>query len=223
VVGDVSTETISAPRVRRWLAAGAAGLGFAAAGGLVGHALAHVAGDRMAPWILGRATGVTAYLLLWVAVLAGLLLSSPARSRLGGSSVRRMRLHISLVLLAAGFTVFHVVVLATDRFAGVGWAGALFPLGAQYRPIGVTLGLLGAWLALLAGGSAAAAGRLPRRLWWPLHKAAVVALALVWVHGVLTGADTRPLRGLYLVTGGVLVGAFLWRHNARSPRVRVRS
>src|SRR5664279_3635810 len=160
-------------------------------GVLIGAALQQVSGNRMAPWIIGRAAGVCAYLLLVLLVLLGLALSHPWRSRVRRpSSASRIRAHIALAAFTLGFTVLHVVVLATDRWAGVGWRGAVVPMGSTYRPAAVTLGIIGVWVTLLVGLSASAAGRLPHRLWWPLHKLAAVSLVLVWIHGVLGGGDT---------------------------------
>lgn len=214
MVADV-TSVARRPRLASLTGAGAAALGLGLSGVLVGEALNGVRGNQMAPWILGRASGVCAYLLLVALVLVGLVLSHPARARSGGSSPSRIRLHISLALFTFAFTVLHVVVLATDRWAGVGWAGAAVPFGAVYRPLPVTLGLIGAWTGVLVGVTAALAGRLPRRLWWPLHKIAAGALLLVWLHGVLAGGDTPALLGIYVASGALVVGTALWRYNAR--------
>ena len=54
----------------------------AASAWLVGRGVIAVAGDRQAPWILGRAAGLTSYLLLVGLVAFGLVLSHPWRSRL---------------------------------------------------------------------------------------------------------------------------------------------
>jgi hypothetical protein len=170
-------------------------------GVLVGAAYQRVAGDRMAPWILGRASGVCAYLLLVGLVLLGLVLSHPARARRGGSTPARIRAHIALAVFTLGFTVLHIVVLATDRYAGVGWWGTVLPMHASYRPAAVSLGIIGMWVGVIAGLTAGFAGRLPRRLWWPLHKVAAVSLVLIWMHGVLAGGDTPALLGLYVLTG----------------------
>lgn len=187
-------------------------------GALLGAALQRVEGNRMAPWIIGRAAGVCAYLLLVLLVLLGLLLSHPWRSRLRRpSSATRIRVHVALAVFTLGFTVLHVVVLATDRYAGVGWWGALVPMRAAYRPAAVTLGLVGVWIAVLVGVSAAAAGQLPRRLWWPLHKVASVSLVLIWAHGVLAGGDTTALLALYIGTGAVVVLAAGSRYLVRTP------
>jgi hypothetical protein len=133
-----------------------------------------------------------------------------------------VRLHVVLAVLVLVLTTLHVIVLATDRFAGVGWWGALLPMRASYRPVPVTLGLIGAWTGLLAGITAALAGHLPARTWWPIHKVAAASLVLVWLHGVLAGGDTHALRWIYLSTG-LLVGAVaVSRYAARTPADRVR-
>ena len=93
-------------------------------GVLVGTAAHRVAANRMAPWIIGRAAGVCSYLLLVALVLTGLVLSHPRRARIRyPNPAARIRLHIALAAFTLVFTVLHVVVLATDRYAGVGWPG----------------------------------------------------------------------------------------------------
>lgn len=187
-------------------------------GACVGLIYTKVRGDRMAPWILGRATGVVAYLLLVALVLLGMTLSHPNRALRGRSATTRMRVHVTLAVLTLAAVALHVVVLATDRYAGVGWAGALLPMNATYRPVGVTFGLLGTWLGLLAGLSAGAAGRLPARLWFPVHRVAAVSFVLVLVHGLVTGWDTNPLLGMYLGTGVLVTGFAASRYTARRRR-----
>lgn len=187
-------------------------------GVLLAIALERISGNRMAPWIIGRAAGVCAYLLLVLLVLLGLALSHPWRSRLRKpASASRIRAHVALSVFTLGFTVLHVIVLATDRYAGVGWWGAFVPMGSTYRPAAVTLGIVGVWVALLLGLSAAAAGHLPHRLWWPLHKVALSSLILIWAHGVLAGGDTAALKMMYVVTAGLVATAALSRYVSRVP------
>ncbi len=189
---------------------------------LVGRGVVAVAGNQQAPWILGRAAGVTSYLLLVGLVVFGLVLSHPWRTRFARpSTATRIRIHISLAVFTLAFLVLHVVVLATDSYAGVGLRGALLPMGASYRPVPVTLGVIGAYAGLLAGVTAALAGRVSARVWWPIHKVAAGSLVLVWVHGVMSGSDTTPLLALYLVTGAVVVGLAISRYAARTPSDRL--
>lgn len=189
---------------------------------LVGRSIVAVHGNKQAPWILGRAAGVTAYVLLVALVLLGLVLSHPWRTRFTRpSTATRIRLHVSLAVFTLAFLVLHIVVLATDSYAGVGFRGALLPMAATYRPMPVTLGVIGAYAGLLAGVTASLAGRVTARVWWPIHKVAAVSLVLVWVHGVLSGSDTHLILGLYVVTGVLVVAVALSRYISRTPADRV--
>ena len=191
----------------------------AATSWLVGVAVSSVVHERTAPWILGRAAGITSYLLLVALVLLGLVLSHPARAQWRRPSPAvRIRTHVSLAVFTLVFTALHVVVLATDRYAGVGWWGALVPMGSTYRPLPVTLGVVALWAGVAAGVTAALAGRISRRVWWPVHKVAIVSLLLVWVHGVLAGIDTPLLLATYIVTGGGVLAVAASRYAASSHR-----
>jgi sulfoxide reductase heme-binding subunit YedZ len=166
----------------------------------------------MAPWIIGRSSGICAYVLLVALVVTGLSVAGPPRR--GSGLVSRMRLHVALAAGTAVFTVLHVVVLVTDRYAGVGVVGALVPFGASYRPVATTMGLLGLWTGVAAGATAALAGRFTGRIWLPIHKLAVVALISVWLHGVYAGSDASALRWFY-IGSGVMVALFAWWRYAR--------
>jgi DMSO/TMAO reductase YedYZ heme-binding membrane subunit len=172
----------------------------------------------MAPWVLGRASGFASYALMVVLVLSGLLLSHPAAARLTWPAPSvRMRLHVTLAIFTLVFTVLHIVVLATDSYADVGWRGSFLPMASHYRPVGVTLGVVALWAGLVTGVTASLAGRWAGRLWWPIHKVAVVLLALVWAHGFWTGIDTPSARWYYLATGSTVVLAAVSRYVARRP------
>lgn len=193
-------------------------LGCGLAAWLVGSTLQSLVGDRYAPWLLGRAAGVTSFLLLAALVATGLLLSHPHRSRWRlPHPATRIRLHVSLAAFTLAFTVLHVVVLATDDYARVGWWGALLPMASHYRPLAVTFGVLGTYAGLLAGLTAALAGRWTARIWWPVHRFSAGGLVLVAAHGVLAGTDTPALLWLYLLVSALVGGLAVSRYTARSP------
>lgn len=194
-------------------------LSSAGAAAFVGVAVSSVAGNQKAPWLLGRAAGITSYLLIVALVSLGLLLSHPAAGRWQRPSrATRLRVHISLAVFTLAFTTLHIVVLANDAYAGVGWRGAVIPGAATYRPLAVTLGVIGLYAGLLAGLTAAGAGRLPGRVWWPIHKVAIVALVLVWVHAVRSGSDTPALLVMYLASGAFVLALAATRYVAPSSR-----
>jgi hypothetical protein len=198
------------------------GISAALTGWLLGLAVTSVTDEPMAAWVLGRSAGIASYLLLTALVVTGLLLAhprTPARMRLALGT--RVRLHAGLAAFTGVFTLLHVVVLATDPWAGVGWWGALVPFGSSYRPLPVTLGVLALYAGLAAGLTASLAGRLPLRVWWPVHKVASVAFVLVWWHGVLAGSDTPALLATYAGTGLAVVALGVSRYTSAGPRDRV--
>lgn len=204
-------------RATTWVVA--VGASTAATASLVGAGVSSVAGNQKAHWLLGRAAGISSYLLLVGLVCFGLLLSHPATTHWKRPArPTRLRIHVSLAVFTLAFTTLHIVVLATDPWAGVGWRGSAIPGAATYRPLAVSLGVIGLYAGLLAGLTAASAGRIAGRVWWPIHKVAIVALGLVWVHGVQAGSDSSALFVMYLATGAFVVVLAASRYAARSPK-----
>ncbi|MFV0457613.1 MAG: hypothetical protein ACK5MT_02405 [Actinomycetales bacterium] len=190
----------------------------AGTGWLLGQVVTAVSLDQNAPWIIGRASGLAAYLLTVALVVLGLLLSHPWRTRWSRpSTVTRIRLHIGLAVFAGAVLVLHVVVLATDRYADVGWWGALLPMASGYRPVAVTLGVIAGYAGLAAGLTATFAGSWAARLWWPVHKVAGLALVATWAHAVLAGSDTGFLLWVYVATAALVLGLGASRYLARTP------
>lgn len=180
------------------------GVGLAAGvtGALLGYAWSVYSGADMGMWVLARASGLVSYLLLTAVTVMGLLIArTPRRAARIFGHAQRLRLHIVLAVFALVFTVLHVVVLALDPWAKVGWAGALLPFGSEYRPLAVTLGLLALWSGLISGFTASLAGRGLGRMWLPLHRLAAAGWVLAWLHGVLAGADTGAWLWMYVTTG----------------------
>jgi len=191
---------------------------------LLGRAAQQLSGHHDAPWIVGRASGITAYVLLVAVVTMGLLLAHPWRTRQHHpSTVTRIRLHAVLAGFTLAFTALHVIVLATDPYAGVGWTGVLLPMGASYRPAPVTLGVIGLYSGLISGITAALAGRIAARAWWPLHKVSAAALVVVWLHGLLAGSDALALLLMYGLSGAGVIALAVSRYVATTPRDRVQA
>ncbi|MCB2174377.1 MAG: hypothetical protein KQH57_01075 [Actinomycetales bacterium] len=199
-------------------------LATAASVGLVGWLVldaTSTAGGQVT-WLLGRAGGLASYVMLVALVVTGILQAHPWSRHWHRPSPRtRLTLHVSLATFTLVFTTLHVVVLAIDPWAKVGWIGAVLPMAAEYRPVPVTLGVLALWAGLVTGLTAALAGRVAARIWWPVHKVAVAILALVWAHSVLAGSDVAALQGFYLATGVAVLALAVTRYAARTPADRV--
>ncbi len=194
-----------------------AGFAVAAAlcGALIGLVWQQLTTNQMPLWLAARAAGASAFVLLTTATLVGLVLSHPDRARLRWPRPEtRLRLHISVTVFAVAFTVLHVVALALDPYAKVGWAGALLPMGAAYRPVPVTLGVISLWAGGVAGLVAAVAGRVTIRWWRSLHRLSALAWLTAWAHALLAGSDTAAWTAAYIASGLAVLGAAWWRYAA---------
>lgn len=165
------------------------------------------AGSRMLPWIAASSLGLAAYVTMLALVALGIWLRHPWRFRYPVFSPEaRLRAHAALAAATLALVVGHLSAVALDRYAGVGWLGALVPGQSHYRTVPVSLGVLAFFGLLLVSVTAGVAGRLTGRRWLSVHRLALPLFAVVWLHGVLAGSDTGVLRTAYAVSGtGVVV------------------
>lgn len=154
------------------------------------------------PWITGRALGIAGYLSLAALVTMGIWIRHPSRLRWPVvHSETRLRLHATLATATIALVAGHLVALASDRYAGVGWVGAFVPGYSTYRTFAVSLGVIAMFFMALLMVSARTAGRRGSRHWYVYHRFSVATFVLIWFHGVLAGTDTAALRLLYVTTG----------------------
>ncbi len=172
----------------------AAGFGFA-------RLFAPTLHSRYFPWITGRALGIAGFISLSALVALGVWMRHPWRFRQPLIHAEtRLRLHSTLAIATVALIAGHLVSLASDRYAGVGWVGAFVPGLSQYRTLAVALGVIALFFMMLLTLTAWAAGRRGTRHWSSIHRFALLTYILVWFHGVLAGTDTGALRGLYVAT-----------------------
>jgi methionine sulfoxide reductase heme-binding subunit len=163
-------------------------------------------------WILARASGLTAYLLLTLSVLAGLTV----KSKPFGKAVRIPTvtdLHRFLALLGLGAVAIHGITLVLDSTIKITPAALLVPGLVPYRPVWTSLGVLSAELMLVVYVSFALRKRIGVRNWRRLHYATFAIFAAATLHGLLAGTDTshRWAIWLYASAVGAVVAATTWR------------
>lgn len=215
----MATDLSRTPRGR-----GAGHLAALCAGGLLAASAAALAvsiapslRSRYLPWITGRSLGIASYLCLTALVGLGVVLRHPWRGRLGIHPASLLRAHAVLGVSTVVLVLAHASVLASDRYAGVGWAGALVPGLSHYRTGAVAVGTVALVLLLLVAGTARLAGRRGTRHWLAYHRLAGAAFGLVWLHGVLAGTDTAALRPLYVATATGLLALVTTRALGHGP------
>ncbi len=178
------------------------------AGYLFAGAIAPSVTSRDFPWVTARALGIAAYLSLTALVLVGTWMRHPWRSAWHvGHGESRLRAHTALGAATIALLAGHVGFLATDAYAGVGWAGAVVPGLAHYRPLAVALGVCSLEVMVAVAATARFAGRRGTRHWLAVHRLSAGAFLLAWAHGVMAGTDTGHLRWMYVITGAVVTVA----------------
>jgi methionine sulfoxide reductase heme-binding subunit len=170
-------------------------------------------------WILARASGLTAYILITASVLAGLVIKSrPFGRAVKAASV--VDVHRFLTILALGAVAIHAAAIALDSTVHIGLTGLLIPGQAAYRPLWTGLGVVAAYLALLIWISFPLRKHIGRRAWRSLHWATFGVFALATAHGLMAGTDaSRPWAfDLYLGAVGSVAFATAWRGLVRPNR-----
>jgi predicted ferric reductase len=163
-------------------------------------------GHTSAYWYMARAGGIIAYLLMWLSVVWGLLLSTKITARLIPPSLA-YGLHEFVSIMAVIFAVLHSVVLLGDKYINFNILHLVVPFTATYEPVWTGMGTVGFYLITAMTTSFYVRKQIGQKVWRKLHYFTFLAFGLVLVHGLMAGTDT-PLpiiRLMYLGTGaGVL-------------------
>jgi len=172
----------------------------------------------MLPWILARAGGIVAYLLLAGAMAAGLMVRSRTRV-LGLTPGQLVAAHGQLSLLALVAVGVHGASLVADTFVDVSPLALVVPGLVPYRAFWTALGVIGMELLLIVQVTSRIRGHIGVRAWRRLHMLAYGAFALATVHGITAGTDTgRPwVLAMYASAVGIIAALTTWRV-ARAPR-----
>jgi DMSO/TMAO reductase YedYZ heme-binding membrane subunit len=177
-------------------------------------------------WIILRAAGIGAYLMLFASVAFGLVATTaPFGKRIAKQSailIHQFLSTVGLVLLA-----IHIGGLLVDSYMHFAPQDVLVPGASTYRPIPVALGIFAMYAMVTVLVSSWTRRRYSSNLWRRLHMAAGPAFALALLHGVFAGADaTRRWMFLtYVITGSIVVFLLLLRglQGGRKPVRRAQS
>lgn len=174
------------------------------------------------PWVASRALGVSAYLLLFVEVGLGLILSHPRNATRWRKTAQVFPWHEMLTVFTGAFLILHVALIVIDPYANVGIVGALVPGLSAFRPVAVTLGTVGLYALIFTAATAKWTRLLPSGWWLKVHRVAAVTFLVAWAHALLAGTDSGALTPLYLATGLLILAGVAhrwWTTRGRPFRV----
>ena len=157
-------------------------------------------------WILARASGLTAYVLLALSVLAGIVV----KSRPLGNRVRQpavVDVHRTLAALGLGALVIHATSLMLDKTVRMPPQALFVPGLSPYRPYWVSIGVLTAELMVIVYASFSLRRRIGFKNWRRLHWFTYALFAGGTVHGLMSGTDSRRAWALAIYLGAIAAAA----------------
>jgi predicted ferric reductase len=163
-------------------------------------------------WYLDRASGLTAYGLLWISVVWGLFSSLRlARSWPGGGIAFDLHEHASL--LALGFALLHAILLLAERQFGLSLFELLVPFAPARHALPLGLGQIALALLGVVTVSHYLRRRIGQRAWRLLHYASFAVFLLALVHALWAGTDSTSvgMRLFYAVTGSSVLFLTIYR------------
>jgi sulfoxide reductase heme-binding subunit YedZ len=160
-------------------------------------------------WLLARASGLTAYVLLTSSVVAGLTVKAKPFGRRIKAAVAT-DVHRFLALLGLGAVAMHGLALTLDQTVRMPLPALLVPGLSPYRPLAVGVGVLAAELAVLIYVSFSLRRRIGARNWRRLHYLTFAVFAAATVHGLAAGTD-RWAFGLYASSVALVLSLTTWR------------
>jgi sulfoxide reductase heme-binding subunit YedZ len=159
-------------------------------------------------WLVSRASGVVALVLISLSVVMGLAMAVKLLRRPGlKRTIVRLHEHVALVALVA--IAVHGLALLGDGWLKPGLGGITVPFELAYRPALTGLGIIAGYLALLLGPSFYLRRRLGARRWRKLHRATVLIWVLSAVHAIGAGSDGATVWLRAVVLAPVMPIAYL--------------
>ena len=175
-------------------------------------------------WLIARASGVIALVLISSAVVLGLAMAAKA---LRNPTHRRavMKLHEDMAVIALVAIVVHGLALLGDTWLKPGLSGIAVPFSMAYRPVFTGLGIVAGYLALLLGPSFYLRRLIKPRRWRRLHRLTPFVWVLATIHTLGSGTDggTLWLRAIVLAPLPVLAYLLIVRLFTASSRPAART
>ena len=155
-------------------------------------------------WNLTRASANIATVLILLTILWGVLLSTRILKPNDRPSWLR-DLHTWMGGLALAFTVIHMVTLIADSYITFDLIDVLVPFASSWKPIPVTLGILGFYILAAVQITSLFIKKLDRKTWHRIHMLSYVQFIIVIAHTLSAGSDV----GTRLFTGFTMAVAML--------------
>ena len=155
-------------------------------------------------WIVIRASGFIAYLLLATSAVWGLTVSS---NLLGRSASKKglTFMHESLAVGSLLATGLHMLFLYLDEFVEFGSKEIFVPGASVWEPLSVAFGVVAFYGLALITASFYIRKAIGQKAWRFIHFGSFGVFVGAALHGIMAGTDTQTPIGIGIYVGSILI------------------
>ncbi len=146
--------------------------------------------DDLTFWFIARITGLTAFMVLSLAVLSGEALRTSVLDFLASNRAIR-KLHDFTTPLWLPLVFAHVIALLLDKTARIRPVDVVVPFVTEYEPylIPIGLGTIAFDVIMVVTVTSWLRKRMNNALWTWIHRTSYVAFVAIFFHAARSGTD----------------------------------
>ncbi len=164
-------------------------------------------------WYLSRGSAVVAFVILWLSMALGLIITNKMARLWPGGPVA-FDLHQYTSILGLAFAFFHGLILIGDAYIDYSLFQVLVPFASvNYHQFWVGIGQLSFYLWVLVVLSFYVRSRIGTRTWRLVHFISYAVLVMALIHGITSGTDSETIWAsrMYWYGGGSLLFLTIYR------------
>ena len=155
-------------------------------------------------WIVIRASGFIAYLLLAMSAMWGLAVSTDLLGR-SASKKGLTFMHESLAVGSLLATAIHMLFLYLDEFVEFGPKEIFVPGASSWEPLSVAFGVVAFYALFLITASFYVRKAIGQKAWRFIHFGSFGVFVGAALHGVMAGTDTGTPAGIGIYVGSIVI------------------
>jgi predicted ferric reductase len=141
-------------------------------------------------WCISRASGLMAYLLLWLVMFFGLAIRTPLLKKIF-SPAFSYETHTWLSVQALILVFFHSGALLWDKYLQLKVLDLIMPFHSQIYTTEITLGILGLYLMIILILTSYFRKFFSQKIWRGIHFLNILLFIIATVHAFLLGTDLQ--------------------------------
>lgn len=159
------------------------------------------------PWYVTRASAITAYLLMFMAIIWGAGMTTGLIYRLA-NPVKAWLIHKYISVGLGAMVLVHMISLLFDEYLEFSVRHLLIPFASGFKPLYLTLGIASFYVLLIIVLSSLLFRLRWPRLWRAIHYLTYPLFVATLFHGLYIGTDSQSqaMQSVYWSTGIIFTG-----------------